>query len=74
MSAQSKRRCSWWKAVLTVGWEEAGNIFEQRIGRKDLVLTPPNRPHFFRNDGVEDAQFFMVVGTPQPETVRFKAT
>ena len=61
------------EGCLTVGWEENGEVVEQRIGRKDLILNPPGRAHYFRNDGVEDAQFFMVVGTAEPETVEFKA-
>jgi hypothetical protein len=29
--------------------------------------------HSFRNDGVEPAEFMMVVGTGRPEDVRFQA-
>lgn len=61
------------QGCLTVGWEQSGEVVEQRLGPKDLILNPPGRVHYFRNDGVEDAQFFMVVGTPKPEDVIFKA-
>jgi mannose-6-phosphate isomerase-like protein (cupin superfamily) len=59
--------------TLAVGWEEGGKIVEKRLGARDLVFNPAGRPHFFRNDGATDAQFTMVVGTPEPETVAFKA-
>jgi mannose-6-phosphate isomerase-like protein (cupin superfamily) len=61
------------QGCITVGWEQNGKIVEQRLGRKDLLLNPPGQAHYFRNDGVEDAQFFMVIGTPKPEDVTFKA-
>ena len=61
------------RGVLTVGWEEGGASVEQRLGPKDLVFNPAGRAHYFRNDGLEPAQFMMVVGTPDPEDVRFQA-
>jgi mannose-6-phosphate isomerase-like protein (cupin superfamily) len=61
------------QGCITAGWEQDGRIAEQRLGPKDLIVNPPGRPHYFRNDGVEDAQFFMVVGTPKAEDVTFKA-
>ncbi len=60
------------EGVLTVGWEEQGQVVEARLGRKDLVFNPPGRVHSFRNDGIEDVQFMMIVGTPRPEDVRFQ--
>jgi mannose-6-phosphate isomerase-like protein (cupin superfamily) len=60
------------EGVIAVGWEENGKAVEQRLGPKDLILTPPGQPHYFRNDGFTDAQFMMIVGTPQPETVKFR--
>lgn len=61
------------KGVLTVGWEEHGLSVEQRLGPKDLIFNPPGRAHCFRNDGLEPAEFMMVVGTPDREDVRFQA-
>jgi oxalate decarboxylase/phosphoglucose isomerase-like protein (cupin superfamily) len=61
------------EGCLTVGWEEGGRTIEKRLGPKDLAFNPPGRPHYFRNDGLEDAQFMMVVGTPKPEDVAFRA-
>jgi mannose-6-phosphate isomerase-like protein (cupin superfamily) len=61
------------EGCLTVGWEEGGRTVEKRLGPKDLAFNPAGRPHYFRNDGVEDAQFMMVVGTPKPEDVTFRA-
>ncbi|HXP29992.1 MAG TPA: cupin domain-containing protein [Stellaceae bacterium] len=61
------------EGVLTVGWAEGGRVFEERLGAKDAVFNPAGRPHYFRNDGFEDAQFMMLVGTPKPEDVVFRA-
>ncbi|HUF93503.1 MAG TPA: cupin domain-containing protein [Candidatus Limnocylindria bacterium] len=61
------------RGVLTVGWEDDGIAVEQRLGPKDLIFNPKGRVHSFRNDGVEPAEFMMVVGTGRPEDVRFQA-
>lgn len=62
------------EGCVTVGWlDEKGKAIEQRLGRKDLLLTPAGQPHYFRNDSVEDAQFFMAVGSPEPDKIKFKA-
>lgn len=61
------------EGMLTVGWEENGHVVEKRLGTRDLIFNPAGRAHYFRNDGAADAQFSMVVGTPKPETVAFKA-
>jgi mannose-6-phosphate isomerase-like protein (cupin superfamily) len=61
------------QGCLTVGWEVNGRVTETRLGPKDLIWNPAGRLHSFRNDGVEDAQFFMVVGTGLPENLRFQA-
>jgi mannose-6-phosphate isomerase-like protein (cupin superfamily) len=61
------------EGCITAGWEEAGKVVEQRLGPRDLVFNPAGQPHYFRNEGLTDAQFMMVVGTPEPETVRFRA-
>lgn len=60
------------RGCLTVGWEDNGESVEDRLGPKDLVFNPAGRVRYFRNDGIEDAQFMMVVGTPHPEDVRFQ--
>lgn len=61
------------EGCVTVGWEEAGYIVEERLGPKDVILNPAGRVHHFRNDGVGDAEFILLVGTPQAEDTRFQA-
>ncbi len=61
------------EGTLTVGWEENGRTVEKRLGERDLIFNPAGRAHYFRNDGATDVQFTMVVGTPEPETVAFRA-
>jgi mannose-6-phosphate isomerase-like protein (cupin superfamily) len=59
--------------MLTVGWEQDGEVVERRLGERDLMFNPAGRPHYFRNDGVSDAQFTMVIGSPKPQPVAFAA-
>lgn len=59
---------------LTVAREERGQRCEQRLGPRDLLLTPPGQPRAFRNESPGTAQFMMVVGTPAPEDVEFRGT
>jgi len=61
------------EGCVSVGWEHDGETVEQRLGPRDLILNPPGQRRYFRNDGVSDAQFMMIVGTPQPEDVQFRA-
>ncbi|WP_300303331.1 cupin domain-containing protein [Ferrovibrio sp.] len=61
------------EGTLTVGWEENGKVVEQKIGTRDLIFNPAGRAHYFRNDGVGDVQFAMVVGSPDRETIAFRA-
>jgi oxalate decarboxylase/phosphoglucose isomerase-like protein (cupin superfamily) len=61
------------EGCITVGWEEAGHTVEERLGPKDVILTPAGRVHYFRNDGVADAEFMLLVGTARAEDVRFQA-
>jgi mannose-6-phosphate isomerase-like protein (cupin superfamily) len=61
------------EGCVTVGWEEAGHIIEERLGPKDLIFNPAGRIHYFRNDGVADAEFMLLAGTSETEDVRFQA-
>jgi hypothetical protein len=38
-----------------------------------VLLNPPGRRHWFRNEGIEDAQFMMVIGSENPAGVAFAA-
>lgn len=60
------------EGCLTVGWEENGKITEQRLGEKDLLMTPAGRPHYFRNDDMQDALVFSVIGGPKLRSVEFE--
>ena len=61
------------EGAITVGWEQDGEVVERRLGERDLIFNPAGRPHYFRNDGVTDAEFTMVVGSGAPESVAFEA-
>jgi mannose-6-phosphate isomerase-like protein (cupin superfamily) len=61
------------EGTLTVGWEQDGEVVERRLGVRDLMFNPAGRPHYFRNDGVDDARFTMVIGSPTPQPVSFVA-
>lgn len=61
------------EGCITVGWNDGGRAVEKRLGPRDMVLNPPGQAHYFRNDGVQDAQFMMIVGTPKSEDVKFQA-
>ena len=43
------------------------------VGPNDVIFNPSGRAHYFRNDGVTDAEFMLLVGTPKAEDVRFQA-
>ncbi|MBO0737082.1 MAG: cupin domain-containing protein [Alphaproteobacteria bacterium] len=60
------------EGCIAVGWEQSGHRVEQRLGPRDVIFNPSGQTHYFRNDGVSDAQFMMLVGTPKPEDVRFQ--
>ena len=47
---------------VTVGWEECGDSVEQHLGRLDLILNPPGRTRYFRNEGIADATFMLLAG------------
>ena len=59
--------------AITAGWVQDGEVVERRLGARDLLFNPAGRPHYFRNDGVADAKFSMVVGSGAPESVTFEA-
>jgi mannose-6-phosphate isomerase-like protein (cupin superfamily) len=58
--------------ALTVGWEADGETVEQRLGGTDVILNPPGRTRYFRNDGVADAVFMLVSGNAPGEDLRFE--
>jgi mannose-6-phosphate isomerase-like protein (cupin superfamily) len=60
------------EGCITVGWDERGGAVEEHFGPKDVIFNPAGRVHYFRNDGVADAEFMMLVGTPQWEDVSFQ--
>jgi mannose-6-phosphate isomerase-like protein (cupin superfamily) len=61
------------EGCITVGWEEAGYTVEERLGPKDVIFNPAGRAHYFRNDGITDAEFILLAGTARAEDVRFQA-
>jgi oxalate decarboxylase/phosphoglucose isomerase-like protein (cupin superfamily) len=61
------------EGCLTVGWEEPGHANEERLGARDMIFNPAGKVHYFRNDGIADVVFMLLVGTAQPEDVRFRA-
>jgi mannose-6-phosphate isomerase-like protein (cupin superfamily) len=60
------------EGCITVGWVESGHTVEERLGPQDVILNPAGRAHYFRNDGVTDAEFMLLVGTARAEDVQFK--
>ena len=52
--------------AITEGWEEAGHTVEERLGPKDVILTPAGRVHYFRNDGVADADYCQGIAKIDP--------
>jgi mannose-6-phosphate isomerase-like protein (cupin superfamily) len=61
------------EGVVTAGWEEAGEVVDERLGPRDLIFNPPGQTHYFRNEGLADATFLLLVGTAEPADVRFAA-
>ena len=57
---------------VTVGWGEEGRAVEETLGPKDAIFNPAGQVHYFRNDGVADAEFMMLVGTSEAEDVSFQ--
>jgi mannose-6-phosphate isomerase-like protein (cupin superfamily) len=58
---------------LTVGWEQDGEQVEMELGPRDLVLNPAGRRHWFRNNSAGPCTVWSVIGSAQPEAVRFEA-
>ncbi|MFV0382711.1 cupin domain-containing protein [Paracoccus sp. (in: a-proteobacteria)] len=58
---------------LIVGWEQNGETVEVELGPRDLVKTPAGRSHWFRNNGAGHATVWYVIGSAEPELVRFEA-
>ncbi len=61
------------EGTIKAGWHVDGQVVERGLGRHDLIFNPAGQPHYFRNDGLEDAQFMMLTGKADPEDVRFTA-
>ena len=55
------------EGVLTVGWEWDGEVVQARLGPKDMILHAKDRPHGFRNDGVDPVQVSIMVGKGLPK-------
>jgi mannose-6-phosphate isomerase-like protein (cupin superfamily) len=60
------------EGFVTVGWQETGHMVEERLGAKDVIFNPAGRIHYFRNDGVTDAELILLAGTPSAEDVTFQ--
>jgi quercetin dioxygenase-like cupin family protein len=58
--------------ALTVGWEAGGETVEQRLGGRDVILNPPGRTRYFRNDGVADSVFMLVSGNAPGQDLHFE--
>ena len=58
---------------LKVGWEQDGESVEAELGPRDLVLNPAGRRHWFRNNSAGPCTAWSVIGTAEPEAVRFEA-
>ena len=58
--------------AVTVGWEDGGEVAERCLGHLDLILNPPSRTRWFRNDGVGDATFLLLAGNAPGAAVRFE--
>jgi mannose-6-phosphate isomerase-like protein (cupin superfamily) len=58
--------------ALTAGWAEGGDTVAQRLGQHDMILNPPGRTRWFRNDGIADTTFMLLSGAGPDEHVRFE--
>ncbi|MBY0336227.1 MAG: cupin domain-containing protein [Acetobacteraceae bacterium] len=59
------------QGVLTVGWEQEGEVVEVRLGPKDMILNARDIGHGFRNDGVEPVLMSISVDVGKPLPPRY---
>lgn len=52
---------------LTVGWAWGDEVIETQLAPGDMVLNAKDRPHGFRNDGVEPVLMSITVGSGKPK-------
>ncbi len=57
--------------VLTVGWEQDGDVVEVRLGPKDMILNARDIGHGFRNDGIEPVLMSISVDVGKPLPPRY---
>lgn len=57
--------------VLTVGWEQDGEVVEVRLGPKDMILNARDIGHGFRNDGIEPVLMSISVDVGKPLPPRY---
>jgi mannose-6-phosphate isomerase-like protein (cupin superfamily) len=57
--------------VLTVGWEWDGEVILARLGPKDMILQAIDRPHGFRNDGVDPVKVSIMMGKARPKPPQY---
>ncbi|RVT96952.1 cupin domain-containing protein [Rhodovarius crocodyli] len=57
--------------VLTVGWEQEGEVVEVRLGPKDMILNARDIGHGFRNDGIEPVLMSISVDVGKPLPPRY---
>jgi len=57
--------------VLTVGWEQEGEVVEVRLGPKDMILNAKDIGHGFRNDGIEPVLMSISVDVGKPLPPRY---
>lgn len=59
------------EGVLTVGWEQEGEVVEVRLGPKDMILNARDIGHGFRNDGVVPVLMSISVDVGKPLPPRY---
>ncbi len=57
--------------VLTVGWEQEGEVVEIKLGPKDMILNARDIGHGFRNDGIEPVLISISVDVGKPLPPRY---
>src|SRR5262249_46206664 len=56
---------------LVVGWEQDGERVVTELGPRDLVKTPADRAHWFRNNAAGPATVWHVIGSPAPDGIAY---